>query len=143
LRGVAGASWYGSRVGMNGLDRISSESVRVTTAAEARFRIDAPNSLPRVVRVIALDAASEAVMERIARRSWKHADFLIASNAAPASGVAPSLSLQRWARDLACRTRSLVDEIGAADVVVLLATPEQQMSSCCWRHRAEMPRLRR
>ena len=36
-----------------------SESARMTTAAEARFRIDDPNSKPRADKVIALDPPSE------------------------------------------------------------------------------------
>src|SRR5215212_1329591 len=63
-----------------------SESARMTTAAEAAFRIDAPNSQPRNVKVIALDGPSERVV--------KH---------------------------LAGRTKSLVDEIDTADLVVMIA----------------------
>ena len=37
---------------------MDSESARMSSAAEARFRIDYPNSKPRVVKVVALDAAS-------------------------------------------------------------------------------------
>ena len=44
-----------------------SESARVTTAAEARFRINKPNSQPRVVHVVALDRPSEAVVVTLAR----------------------------------------------------------------------------
>ena len=35
-----------------------SESARMSSAAEARFRVQAPNSMPRAIKVIALDAAS-------------------------------------------------------------------------------------
>jgi hypothetical protein len=98
-----------------------SESARMTTAAEARFRIDAPNSVPRVVKVIALDAASDAVVERLARQPWKHAGFLTAS--AFSSTPAAPVSMHGWLSDLAGRTSSLVDEIDAADLVVMVATP--------------------
>ena len=40
-----------------------SESARMSSAAEAKFRIAAPNSRPRAVKVIALDAASERVVK--------------------------------------------------------------------------------
>jgi hypothetical protein len=101
---------------------MTSESARMTTAAEARFRIDAPNSLPRAVTVIALDATSEAVVRRLAQRPWGHARFLSASAFAD-SPVAAPVSLQGWLSDLAGRTSSLVEVIDAADLVVLVAAP--------------------
>src|SRR5207237_7249507 len=54
---------------------MDSESARMSSAAEARFRIDYPNSQPRVVKVIALDQASEQVVKRVAERSWQRASF--------------------------------------------------------------------
>ena len=53
-----------------------SESARAASAAEARFRIQAPNSRPRTTTVIALDAASEPVLRRLAGESWSRATFL-------------------------------------------------------------------
>lgn len=53
-----------------------SESARAASAAEARFRIQAPNSRPRATTVIALDAASEPVLRRLAGESWSRATFL-------------------------------------------------------------------
>src|SRR5215472_15483486 len=58
---------------------MQSESVRMSSAAEAKFRIAAPNSRPRAVKVIALDAASERVVKELARDSWQGATFLTAS----------------------------------------------------------------
>ena len=46
---------------------MQSESARMSSAAEAKFRIAAPNSRPRAVKVIALDAASERVVKELAR----------------------------------------------------------------------------
>jgi|SRR5215831_1040380 len=98
-----------------------SESARVTTAAEARFRIDAPNSAPRTIKVIALDGASERVVKHLAARRWNRAVFLTASafEAAPHDGT--PFSMQGWLKDLAGRTKSLVDEIDTADLVVMIA----------------------
>ena len=45
---------------------MQSESARAASAAEARFRIDAPNSQPRSIKVIALDHPSEAIVKRLA-----------------------------------------------------------------------------
>jgi hypothetical protein len=54
---------------------MDSESARMSSAAEARYRIDYPNSKPRVVKVVALDAASERVVKRVAERQWQRATF--------------------------------------------------------------------
>jgi hypothetical protein len=56
-----------------------SESARMSSATEARYRIQAPNSKPRSITVIALDARSEAVVRLSATGSWNHATFLTAS----------------------------------------------------------------
>ena len=45
---------------------MESESARMSSAAEARFRVDYPNSKPRAVKVVALDAASEHVVKEAA-----------------------------------------------------------------------------
>jgi hypothetical protein len=55
---------------------VLSESARASSASEQRFRIQAPNSLPRATTVIALDAASEPVLERLAAGAWTAATFL-------------------------------------------------------------------
>ena len=54
---------------------MDSESARMSSAAEARFRIDYPNSKPRVVKVVALDAASERVVKLVAQQGWQRATF--------------------------------------------------------------------
>jgi hypothetical protein len=67
---------------------MDSESARMSSAAEARFRVDYPNSKPRVVKVVALDAASERVVKRLAQQSWHRATFFtsIKFEGAPRSG---------------------------------------------------------
>ena len=99
---------------------MQSESARMSSAAEARFRIDAPNSKPRSVKVIALDQPSERVIKDLAQHSWNNASFFTASafGAAPRQGE----SFAGWLSDLAGRTRNLVEEINAADLVVMVAT---------------------
>ena len=54
---------------------MTSESARMSSAVEARFRVDAPNSRPREVKVIALDARSEPVVDALARGQWNKATF--------------------------------------------------------------------
>jgi hypothetical protein len=54
---------------------MESESARMSSAAEARFRIDYPNSQPRVTKVVALDETSERVVKRVAQQAWQRANF--------------------------------------------------------------------
>src|SRR5436190_23232406 len=84
-----------------------SESARIK---EGRFRVQAPNSLPRAITVIALDAAGEAIVRRLADSGRTHATFLTALSADAA-------------HDLAGQTRSIRDEVDTADLAVLVAGP--------------------
>ena len=105
---------------------MQSESARMSSAAEAKFRIAAPNSRPRAVKVIALDAASERVVKELARDSWQGATFLTAAFAGGASGSAPEpFSLGGWLNDLAGRTKNLVEEVASADLVVMVASARE------------------
>ena len=85
-----------------------TESARVTTAAESRFRIDKPNSRPRVVHVVALDGASETVVATLARAEWNRASFF---------------TFGEIATD-ATRFREAIDP---ADVVVMVATAGERV----------------
>jgi hypothetical protein len=98
-----------------------SESARVTTAAESRFRIDAPNSQPRAVKVIALDALSERVVKRLAQGTWNRATFFTASNFAAKPQTGERFCVSGWLSDLAGRTKDLIDEVASADLVVMIA----------------------
>ena len=88
-----------------------SESARMTTAEEARFRIDYPNSKPRAIKVIALDPPSEAVVKRLAQGKWQQASFFTSLDfdGAPRSGE--DWSMKAWLSDLAGRTKELIDEV--------------------------------
>ena len=94
-----------------------STCARATTAAEARFRIDAPNARPRTVKVIALDAGSERVLRKLAQGDWKNATFLRAPQ-----GHAASQPVGGWLAGLAGETMNLIEEIASASVVVTLST---------------------
>ena len=130
---------------------MDSESARMSSAAEARFRVDYPNSRPRVVKVIALDEASERVVKRVAQAPWQRASFFtsIRFDGAPTHADEPGSgrvsglrtmelprwplaplasaagdegwSMQAWLGDLAGRTKALVDEVAAADLVVMVS----------------------
>jgi hypothetical protein len=104
---------------------MQSESARMTTRAEARYRVEAPNSQPRTVKVIALDAASEPVVKRLAQLPWSRASFLTASAFAGAPARSETFSMAGWLSDLAGRTKNLLDEIASADLIVMIATAGQ------------------
>ena len=98
-----------------------SESARMTTAEEARYRIDYPNSKPRATKVIALDPPSEAVVKRLAQGQWQQASFFTSLKFdAPRTGE--DWSMKAWLSDLAGRTKDLIDEVATADLVVMVAS---------------------
>src|SRR2546426_3166598 len=90
---------------------MQTESARMNSRAESRFRIDDPNSLPRAIKVIALDAASEAIVRRLAAMPWKSATFLSAAD------------FPGTARDFSGQPKDLAEEVNAADLVVMGASP--------------------
>ena len=102
-----------------------SESARLSSAAEARFRVQAPNSTPRAIKVIALDAAGDAVVRRLAGAGWSHATFFTAaSRGKPGDpGDKSPASADAALTDLAGGSRSVTDEVDTADLVVLVAGP--------------------
>ena len=79
-----------------------SESSRMSSAAEARFRIPAGASVARAVVVIGLDAAGEDVVARLALSPWPGVRFY------------PAAALERGERAL--------DEITDGDLVVMVVT---------------------
>ena len=105
---------------------MQSESARMSSAAEAKFRIDRPNSQPRAVKVIALDSQSERIVKELARAPWQRASFLTASSfsGSPRRGepFSEPFSLGGWLNDLAGRTKDLVDEVNTADLVVMVSS---------------------
>jgi hypothetical protein len=111
---------------------MQSESARMSSAAEAKFRIDRPNSQPRAVKVIALDSQSERIVKELAQAPWQRASFLTASafSGAPRRGepFSEPFSLGGWLNDLAGRTKDLVDEVNTADLVVMVATAGENVA---------------
>ena len=101
---------------------MTSELARMTTAEAAKFRIDAPNSRPRAIKVIALDAPSERVVKALAQSRWNDATFFTASAFAGRPRQAEPFSMTGWLSDLAGRTKNLIDEIDTADLILMVAT---------------------
>lgn len=96
---------------------------RAATAAEARYRIDAPIAPSRRTRVVALDQGAEPVVRRVAGQSWVGARFFTCASAAPAPGGNGQLA------DLVLRATDgtesrLSDELAGADVAVMVATAD-------------------
>ncbi len=90
---------------------MASESARMSSAAEARFRVQTPNSRPRATKVIALDAAADAVVRRLASAGREHAAFFT-------TGLDHgSVVIQ----DLSGHAHDLAEGVDDADLVVMLA----------------------
>lgn len=101
-----------------------SESARSTTAQEARFRIGYPNSSPRNSRIIALDEPSFEALRRLEELPWNGARFLRFVSARLASERLASLPVDATLEDRSGAQVGLMDEIGEADVVVMVTSGE-------------------
>ena len=106
-----------------------SESARMASAAEARFRINVPNSKPRAIKIIALDRQSDRVVKRLAEGKWNQASFFTASAFAGAPKKGESFSMTGWLSDVAGRTTDLINEVDTADLVVMVATAGENASA--------------
>jgi hypothetical protein len=103
---------------------MQSESARMTTAHEAAYRIQYPNSKPRSVKIIALDTASARMLVDVAREHWNGAAFFtsLSFSADGSPGDAQGTTLHAWLGDLAGRTMELVGEVATSDFVVVIAS---------------------
>ena len=104
-----------------------SESARVTTAQEAAFRVQYPNSTPRLIKVIALDREAGLVVGELAKKTWNRAVFFNAA-AFPRVNQPDGIALghdrlSAWLSDIAGQARNFVAEIDSADIVVVIASP--------------------
>jgi hypothetical protein len=101
---------------------MQSESARMTTAEEAKFRISAPNSKPRAIKVIALDKRSEEVVKHLAQGQWNKASFFASVHFDSPPQAGADWSMKAWLNDIAGRTIKLMDEVNTADLVVMVAS---------------------
>lgn len=98
-----------------------SESARMSSAKEAAFRIDYPNSKPRAVKIVALDERSVRIVRELARQEWRNA-FFFSSVAADWDPNRPwGTPIHAGLIDLGGERRDLVDEIGSANLVVMIS----------------------
>ncbi|HEY7383019.1 MAG TPA: hypothetical protein VH743_05050 [Beijerinckiaceae bacterium] len=98
-----------------------SESARMTTAHEARFRVNYPNSVPRTIKVVALDEESKPLIDEVSRLPWNRASFFTSMSFEGATPRAEQSSIKAWLNDIAGHTRDLIAEIDEADFVVMVA----------------------
>ena len=95
----------------------------MSSAAELRFRVQAPNSAVRATALFALDTRAEAFLRQLAGRTWNHARFLM--TAGPEGGT-PLDTDDGWVWTLDGERTTIVAEVDAADQVVMLAGPGGQ-----------------
>jgi hypothetical protein len=88
----------------------------MSSAEEARFRVQAPNSRPRAIKVIGLDARGAEAVRRLANGGWRHAAFFTVGR----PGEITRLDGTPGALD---------DEIRSADLVVMVASAEGRAHS--------------
>ncbi len=93
-----------------------SESARVTTPEEARFRVGYPNSTPRRIKVIALDPSAERLVRGLSQKSWNAASFMTVAR------DAPSPSMHDWLRTLRGEALNLLEQVQSADAVVTVSS---------------------
>jgi hypothetical protein len=83
-----------------------SETARATSAAESRFRVQAPNSMARDILVIALDEKSAEQGDMLAGESWRCTEFV--DFHMPGTAVSP----QAWPAAIERRGLDLLVMIG-------------------------------
>jgi hypothetical protein len=101
-----------------------NESAIMTSAEQARFRINRPNSRPRATLVIALDARGAAALAALKDRSWNGAKFLRYDEARGASQHLPSLRIDAIVQDEAGNKLSLMKELAGVDTVIMLTATD-------------------
>jgi hypothetical protein len=99
-----------------------SESARMASAHEARFRVDYPNSTPRSIKVVALDEPSRHLIDEVSRLPWNKASFFTSMSFEGATPRADQSSIKAWLSDIAGHTKDLIAEIDEANFVVMVAS---------------------
>jgi hypothetical protein len=101
-----------------------SESAIMTSAEQARFRINRPNSRPRSTCVIALDECSAAALAALKDRPWNGARFLRYAGVRKASEHLPSLRIDATLQDEAGNKHSLMKALTGVDIVIMLTATD-------------------
>jgi hypothetical protein len=107
-----------------------SSCARAASAAEARYRIDAPVE-SRAARVVALDERAATVARSVAAHPWASARFYVCEGVEGGSG-------DFLLRTLDGAPALLADELDGAHVVVMIATEDAgaacayEIGRACW-----------
>jgi hypothetical protein len=101
-----------------------TESAIMTSAEQARFRINRPNSRPRATVAIALDARGAAALTALKDRPWNGAKFLRYGGPSGASRHLPSLRIDATVQDEAGNKLSLMKELAGVDTVIMLTATD-------------------
>lgn len=106
------------------------------TAAEARFRIDYPDTRPRAARVIALDADAADLVRHMAAGHWRGGHFLRYEAEVPRGGPdgngadgAPGAAADATLRTSDGTAVLLSSELDDADSAVMIATAQASASA--------------
>ena len=94
-----------------------SNSARSTSAAESRFRVQAPNSLARDILVVALDERSSTLGGTLDTQSWRCAEFANFAMAAPRGGEDWSVILERHDFDLIVMVGTAGGDLSGAEAI--------------------------
>jgi hypothetical protein len=97
---------------------------RAATAAEARYRIDAPIAPTRATRVVALDAGAEPVVRRAAEQPWAGARFFTCAAPARLAGSDGDVA-DVVLRSVDGSQSRLSEQFDGADVAVMVATANE------------------
>ncbi|WP_158914805.1 hypothetical protein [Caulobacter sp. S45] len=96
-------------------------SARATTMREGAYRIAAPNSRPRNIMVVALEAGAARLLAHLAEGVWHRVSFRssvwLQDIPNPQSGT-----LDKWWDVVAGHAEDLVSEIAASDLVIMVTT---------------------
>ena len=115
-------------------DTSLSSCARAATAAEARYRIDAPVE-SRIARVVALDEPAAEVLRSVAGLEWASARFFVCDTLGTAGG-APEDEL--LLRGIDGTPAVLGRQLDGAHVVVMVATQDSgagcayAIGKACW-----------
>lgn len=98
----------------------------MSSAAELRFRVQAPNSVLRATAVVSLDEASDPFVRQLATRTWNQARFFKVAPPASPGGMNTD---DGWLWTLEGGRTSIADEVTRADQVIMVASPGGRASA--------------
>jgi hypothetical protein len=101
-----------------------SDSARAASAAEARFRINAPIAPARAPRIVALDAEAAGIVRRVAGHKWVNARFVVCEGLAPGATGGDDSTDSLLLRDIDGTPVLLSEELTRADTVFMVATDD-------------------